>query len=413
MLTDAQCRNASCPPDVRRRRLTDSGGLYLEVSPAGSKRWFWKYVLGPVEKRLALGSYPTVSLANARLDRDRARQVKDGGQDPAAARKMAKLVQATARDDTFEAVVLEWYERQVPQWSPAHADRIIRRFRRDLFPHLGKLALADIKATELLAVLRKIEARGAVETADRALMDCGQVWRYGVATGRVERDICADLKGALTPYRGKHFASITEPVKFGELIRAVRGYKGTPVVRAALQLLPLVMLRPGELRHAEWVEFDLEARLWTVPSRRMKRSVAGKESGDPHVVPLSDQATKLIEGLKPLTGHGQLLFPGERSHDRPISDNTLRSALMSMGFGSDVMTSHGFRASARTMLDERLGFDPLVIEAQLAHAVRDANGRAYNRTQYLEQRRKMMQAWADYLDTLEAGGTVVPFARPA
>ena len=402
MLTDAQCKNASCPEGAKRRRLADSGGLYLEVSPAGSKRWFWKYRLALAERRMALGSYPDVSLARARAERDRARQVKGTGQDPVAVRKLSKLVPTSVEADSFEAVVLEWYARQAPGWSPSHGERIIRRFRRDLFPHLGAFPLAAIKPPQLLAVLRKIEARGAVETADRALMDCGQVWRYGVSTGRVERDICGDLKGALTPYRGKHFASITDPEKFGELMRSVRSYKGGPLVRTALQLMPLVMLRPGELRHAQWAEFDLDAGLWTVPSARMKRTVAGKEEGDPHLIPLSRQALAIIRELHPLTGHGRYLFPGERSHDRPMSDNAVRSALHSLGYGGDLMTGHGFRASARTMLDERLGFNPMIIEAQLAHAVKDANGRAYNRTQYLDQRRKMMQAWADYVDTLAA-----------
>lgn len=407
MLTDIQCKNATCPPELKRRRLVDGGGLYLEVAPTGSRRWFWKYRVATVEKRLALGSYPAVSLSAARSARDAARLTKDAGTDPVAARKSSKLIQTTVAENTFEAVTLEWYGKQAPQWSPSHADRIKRRFERDLFPHLGKKSLDQIKPPELLAVLRKIETRGAIETADRALMDCGQVWRYGVATGRVERDICADLKGALTPYRGKHFAAITDPVKFGELIRAMMGYRGGHIVRAALHLAPLVMLRPGELRQAQWAEFDLDNALWTVPSMRMKRSVAGKEQGDPHLVPLARQALVIIRELQPLTGHGRYLFPGERDHDRPISDNTVRSALMSLGYNSDVMTGHGFRASARTMLDERLGFDPLLIEAQLAHSVRDANGRAYNRTQYLEQRRKMMQEWADYVDRLAEGAQVV------
>ncbi len=413
MLTDTQCKNAACAAGMKRQRFADNRGLYLEVSPNASKRWFWKYRLGSKEKRLALGSYPTVSLKAARDLRDEARLAKKAGRDPVAARKTAQLLQSVAGAAEFELVAREWLGRQEARWSNAHATRVRQRFERDLFPYLGKKPLPDIKPIELLAVLRKIEARGALETADRALMDCRGLWRYGVSTGRVDRDICADLKGALTPYRGKHFAAITDPVQFGELIRAVRGYKGGPLVRAALQLAPLVMLRPGELRHAKWAEFDLDAALWTVPSERMKRSVDGKAHGDPHLVPLARQALGVLEQLQPLTGDGVYLFPGERSHDRPMSDNAVRSALLSLGYSSDTMTGHGFRASARTMLDERLGFDPLVIEAQLAHAVKDANGRAYNRTQYLEQRRAMMQRWADYVDEMASGRAARELKRAA
>jgi integrase len=252
-----------------------------------------------------------------------------------------------------------------------------------------------------------VEERGAVETADRGLMLARQVWRYGVATGRVDRDITADLKGALSPYRGTHFAAITDPVKLGDLIRAIRAYKGGPIVRAALQLAPMLFQRPGELRGAAWAEIDLDAALWTIPAARMKRGKDGKENGDPHLVPLPRQAVDILRGLHGYTGHGTMVFPGERSHDRPISENSVRTALITMGYTPDVQTWHGFRATARTMLAERLDCDPLVIEAQLAHAVKDANGRAYNRTQYLKHRAAMMQQWADYQDKLAAGADLV------
>lgn len=272
MLTDAQCKNAICPPDKKRERLTDSGGLYLEVSPSGSKRWFWKFRKGASDSRLALGSYPTVGLTAARRARDAAKLQKAGGTDPVQARKVEKLKATNPAGDSFKVVALEWYEKQEPQWSEAHATRAKRQLERDLFPWLGERRLADIEPVELLATLRKVEERGAVETADRGLMLARQVWRYGVATGRVGRDITADLKGALSPYRGKHFAAITDPVKLGELIRAIRIYKGGPVVRAALQLAPLLFQRPGELRAAAWEEIDLDGALWTIPSARMKRS---------------------------------------------------------------------------------------------------------------------------------------------
>lgn len=413
MLTDAQCKNASCPAGVKRARLVDAGGLYLEVSPGGSKRWFWKYRIAGVEKRMAMGSYPAVSLKDARAQRDSAKGLKADGRDPVQTRKVEALKASNPAGDTFKVVALEWFKRQASQWSPGHAERGLRQLERDLFPWIGDRKLAQIEPVELLATLRKIEARGAVETADRGLMLCRQVWRYGVATGRVPRDITADLKGALSPYRGKHFAAITDPAKLGELLRAIHAYRGGPIVRAALQLAPLLFQRPGELRAAEWAEIDLDGALWIIPAARMKRGKDGKENGDPHLVPLSNQAVEVLRGLHPLTGRGAMVFPGERDHERPVSENSVRTALISMGYTSEVHTWHGFRATARTMLAERLDCDPLVIEAQLAHAVKDANGRAYNRTKYLEQRRRMMQQWADYLDALRSGADVVPIRKAA
>jgi integrase len=413
MLTDAQCKNAVCSPDAKRERLADSGGLYLEVSPGGSKRWFWKYRIAGLEKRIALGSYPSVSLKDVRARRDEAKKLKADGRDPVQTRKIEDLKAGNPAGDTFKAVALEWFKRQIPQWSSGHAERGLRQLERDLFPWVGERKLADIEPVELLATLRKVEARGAVETADRGLMLCRQVWRYGVATGRVPRDITADLKGALSPYRGKHFAAITDPAKLGELLRAIEAYRGGPIVRAALQLAPLLFQRPGELRAAEWAEIDLDGALWTIPAARMKRGKDGKENGDPHLVPLSSQAVEVLRSLHPLTGHGAMVFPGERDHDRPISENSVRTALISMGYISEVHTWHGFRATAQTMLAERLDCDPLVIEAQLAHAVKDANGRAYNRTKYLEQRRRMMQQWADYLEGLAASADIVLLRRAA
>ena len=278
-------------------------------------------------------------------------------------------------------------------------------------PATAQRLAGERAARELLATLRKVEERGAVETADRGLMLARQVWRYGVATGRVSRDITADLKGALQPYRGKHFAAITDPARLGELLRAIKGYKGGPIVRAALQLAPMLFQRPGELRAARWEEIDLQNAMWTIPAARMKRRKDGKEHGDPHLVPLPTQAVRILEILKPYTESTGLVFPGERQRDRPISENSVRVALISMGYTPDIQTWHGFRATARTMLAERLEFDPLLIEAQLAHAVKDANGRAYNRTTYLKQRRDMMQRWADYLDKLAAGADVIELKR--
>ncbi|MBM3362150.1 MAG: DUF4102 domain-containing protein [Betaproteobacteria bacterium] len=411
MLTDPECKSAVCPSEKKRHRLQDGRGLYLEISPAGSKRWFWKYRSGGKEFRLALGSYPVVSLSKAREERDAAKLRRSQGIDPIQARKVEKLKKANPAGDSFKVVALEWHAKQEAQWSQAHAVRAKRQLERDLFPWLGSRRLAEIEPVELLATLRKVEERGAVETADRGLMLARQVWRYGVATGRVGRDITADLKGALSPYRGKHFAAITDPVRLGELIRAIRGYKGGPIVRAALQLAPMLFQRPGELRGATWSEIDLEAALWTISSARMKRTKHGKENGDDHLVPLPTQAIKILEMLKPYTESTGLVFPGERQRSKPISENSVRTALIAIGYTANIQTWHGFRATARTILAERLEFDPLLIEAQLAHSVRDANGRAYNRTTYLKQRAVMMQAWADFLDKQAAGAEIIDFKR--
>ena len=414
MLTDAHCRNATCPPDKKRERLSDSGGLYLEVSPSGSKRWFWKYRIGGLEKRLALGSYPATGLTAARKARDLAKKGKSEGSDPVQVRKVEKIKASTPTGNTFKATALEWFELKRASWSSHYAIREKRNLEKDLFPFLGERNIADIEPIELLATIRRVEERGALDVAHRVLTTAGQVWRHAVATARAPRDVSPDIRGALKPHHGKHFAAITDPVKLGELIRVIRVYQGGPIVRAALQLAPLLFQRPGELRAAAWAEFDLDldldAALWTVPAARMKRSVDGKRNGDPHLVPLSTQAVEILRNLQPVTGHSALCFHGERSHDRPISDNTQRAALMTLGYGPDAQSVHGFRATARTLLAEELNIDPPVIEAQLAHAVKDANGRAYNRTQYLKQRTVMMQQWADYLDKLARGADVIPLA---
>ncbi len=408
MLTDAQCRNATCSPDKNRGRITDAGGLYLEVSPAGSKRWFWKTYSDGKESRMALGSYPDVSLTAARKARDAAKLQKSEGHNPVQLRKIEKLKASTPAGNTFKVTALEWYAMKLDSWSSHYAIREKRNLEKDLFPFLGSRHIGEIEAIELLATVRRVEERGALDVAHRVLTTAGQVWRYAVATGRAARDVSADIRGALKPHHGKHFAAITEPVKVGELIRVIRGYQGGPIVRTALALAPMLFQRPGELRGMAWAELDLDGALWTIPAARMKRSVDGKRNGDPHLVPLPTQAVEILRKLHPLTGHGALVFHGERSHDRPISDNTLRAALLTLGYGPDVQSVHGFRATARTLLAEELNADPLVIEAQLAHAVKDANGRAYNRTQYLKHRATMMQQWADYLDKLAAGADVIP-----
>ena len=314
---------------------------------------------------------------------------------------------------SFEAVARQWFETRRADWSDSYGEKIIARLDADVFPYLGRRPVGEVTPPELLTVLRKIQARGVVETAHRALENCSQVFRYAVGEGLAQSDPARDLKGQLKRPEVKHFPAITKPARLAELLRAIDGYVGTPVVRTALYLAPLLLLRPGELRHAHWAEIDLNGATWTVPAQRMKREKAGKRSGLPHIVPLARQAVSVLRELEPLTGSGEWVFRGERHHERPMSENTVNAALRAMGFPSDEATGHGFRATARTMLAERLGVAEAVIEAQLAHSVPDSLGRAYNRTEFIEQRRQMMQTWADYLDKLRKGGDVVPLHKPS
>lgn len=414
MLTDTACKNATCPPDRKRLKLSDSAGLYLEVSPGGAKRWFLKYrkpgqgdkAGSLVESRMALGLYPAVSVAAARKARDAAKAIKGLGVDPVQARKLEKLKAANPEGETFKAIALEWFKLQTPSWSPSHATRSLRNLEKDLFPYVGAKLMTEIHPMELMQAVKKVEERGAMEAARRVLDTAGQVFTHWLPMAPPQyRNITEGLKARLTPRVKGHFAAITEPGRFGELMRAIRAYKGGSLVRTALQLAPLLYQRPGNLREMEWVELDLDAALWTIPSAKMKGTKKDKEHGLPHVVPLPSQAVALLRDLQPLTGHGKYVFPGERSHDRPLSDNSVRSALYALGFGKE-QAWHGFRASARTMLVDELDADPLAIEANLAHAVKDANGRSYNRTQYVKKRFEQIQLWADYCDKLAAGNVV-------
>lgn len=412
MLTDTACKGAACPPDKARARLADSGGLYLETSPNGSRRWFWKYRKQGKqgkEGRMALGSYPAVSLASARLARDAARATKAHGVDPVQARKVGQLRQVDELGETFELVAREWYDRKAPGWSGHHCTRELRNLEKDLIPWMGPRKVSEIEAVAVLAAVRRVEARGALAVAARVLGTARGVLAYAVATGRASRNVALDLSGALTPHRPNHFAAITDPNALAGLVRAIRGYQGPPVVCTALALAPMLFQRPNELRGMTWAELDLQAGLWTIPATRMKRTQFGKRNGAAHLVPLPRQAVELLRELHPLTGTHEMVFPGGRG--RQIGDGVLRAALQNLGYTSATQTVHGFRATASTMLAERLEFDPQIVEAQLAHAVKDSNGRAYNRTSYLEQRRAMMQAWADYLDTLRTGDNVVPLFR--
>jgi integrase len=395
-LADTKIRNTK--PGKKPLRLHDERGLYLEISPAGGKWWRFKYRFQGREKRLSLGVYPDVKLKDARDRRDEARKLLAGGVDPSENRRAVKSAQGDRAANSFEVVTREWFSKYSPGWAPNHASRVIRRFERDLFPWIGARLIAEVGAPELLTVLRRTENRGALDTAHRALNTCGQVFRYAIATGRCERDPSSDLRGALQPVKGGHFAAATEPSKLGEILRAIDGYEGMLTVRCALRLAPLVFARPGELRTAEWKDVDLENAEWRYIVTKTKT---------PHIVPLSRQALEILREVQPLTGDGRYVFPGARTNDRPMSDNAILAAMRRMGIPKEEMSGHGFRAAARTILDEVLGVRPDLIEHQLAHAVRDPNGRAYNRTAHLPERRKMMQRWADYLDKLKAGVEII------
>ncbi|WP_136417737.1 integrase arm-type DNA-binding domain-containing protein [Herbaspirillum sp. ST 5-3] len=398
-LTDAQIKNAKSK--ATSYKLSDGGGLYLEVMPTGAKLWRLKFKrLNGKESRLALGRYPEVSLTEAREKRLAARKLAGEGIDLADHRDAQKAAKATQAANNFEAVAREWLANNKDGWAASHHDKILGRFENDVFPYLGDKPIATITAPELLTVIRRIEGRGVLETAHRALANCGQVFRYAVATGRAERDPSRDLRGALPSVKSRrtHFAAVTDPKQVGTLLRALDGYRGTPTVQAALKLAPLIFVRPGELRKAEWADIDLDAAEWRYTVTKTKT---------PHVVPLSQQAVAVLRELYPLTGRGRYVFPSPQSGERPMSDNAVLSAMRRMGIGNDEMSGHGFRAMARTILGEELGFRPDFIEHQLAHAVKDPNGRAYNRTSHLAERRKMMQAWADYLDILKSAGNVV------
>ena len=400
-LTDVKVRTAK--PTEQSYKLSDTDGLYLLVHMTGGKWWRFRYRFGGKEKLLSLGTYPEISLLDARMRRDEARRQVAHGIDPSALRKAQKQAQ-TEETETFEVIAREWYAKFVSTWSPGHADAIKNRMEKDLIPWLGKLPMKEIKVPMVVGSLRRIEERGALETAHRVRTIFGQVCRYALATGRVEHDISSGLKGALPQPPERHHAAITNPKEVGPLLRAIDGYQGHFMVRCALKLSPMLFVRPGELRHAEWAEIDLNETIWCIPAEKMKVK-------QPHIVPLCRQAVEILTELKELTGTSRYVFPSTRSHTRPMSDNTVNAALRYLGYDRDTMTGHGFRAMARTILDEVLHVRPDYIEHQLAHAVRDPLGRAYNRTSHLEERRKMMQTLADYLDGLKAGAVVVPFRK--
>ena len=399
-LTDTACKNAKCPADKVRVRFTDAGGLYLEVVPSGGRHWRWKYRFGGKEKRLALGSYPEVSLAVARRARDDARLLLKSGSDPVAAKQDLKRVAKISLETTFEPVARAWHEHWKSSKSPRHADYVLRRLEADVFPEIGKRPIADLSAPILLAVAKKIETRGAVDIAKRAWQTCGQIFRYAVANGLLERNPATDVKpsDALKPRIKSHYARL-EAKEMPELLRKIEAYQGRPATRLSMKLMALTFVRTGELIAAHWDEFDLEAAEWRIPKERMKMKT-------PHIVPLSTQAVEVLATIHELRGLSGLLFPGERNHDKPMSNNTILSALKRMGYAGR-MTGHGFRGVASTILHE-LGHRHDIIELQLAHQERNEVSAAYNFATYLLQRREMMQAWADHLDQLRMGAKITP-----
>lgn len=402
-LQDATVRTAK--PEAKPYKMGDERGLFVLVHPNGSKYWRMKYRIDGKEKLLALGVYPEVGLKEARERRDDARKILDNGGDPASVKKTQKAVRIERAENTFKAVALEWYEKQKPLWSEGHANKTLAMLKNDTFKKLGDLPVAEITAPVILETLNTVQDRGALYTAGRVKESIGRVMRYAVATGRTHFDPVPSLKGVLTAHVEKHMASVTDPKRLGEILRLWDTSTTGITVRSAMNLAPLVFVRIGELRRARWADIDFDKAEW--------RYLISKTQ-TPHIVPLSKQALALIEGMRPTSGHLEYIFPGRHDPKKPMSEAAINVALRRLGISTqDELTGHGFRAMARTMLDEVLGYPPHVIEHQLAHTVKDPLGRAYNRTAHLAERKKMMQAWADYLDKLKAGAEVIPFLKTA
>ena len=407
-------KNASKPQFVetdKPYRLFDGGGLYLEVDPSGGKYWRFKCRF-PKEKRVSLGVYPEVSLAEARAERDKCRKQLAQGIDPGVARKSQKAARVGNAANSFEVVAREWLKQFIDMKAESHWKKVYARFENDIFPYLGSRPIAEVTPMELLGVIRKIEDRGAGDTAHRTLGSYGQVLRFGIATGRCERDITADLRGALKPVEGQNFAAVTTPSEIGGLLRAIDGYRGTFVVRSAFRLAPLVFVRPGELRKAKWQDMDLDEATWLLELSKVDDSKARREDVDKYlIVPLPRQAVEILRALHALTGDCIYVFPGARDRNRPMCENAILAAMRRMGISKDEMCGHGFRATARTVLAQELHIRPDLIEHELGHQVIDPNGRAYDRATFLPERQLMMQEWADYLDKLKSE-KVVPILKP-
>jgi integrase len=399
-LTDMRVRNAK--PKDKPYKLADGGGMYLEITPSGSKLWRMKFMQSSgKESRLSFGAYPEVSLTQARAARAAARQLKAADVDPGQAKRDVKLAQAAAALNSFESVAREWLIKTAPERAKTTQAKNTRWLEKNIFPEIGAMPISTIKPRDVLRALQKVEARGAIESAHKIKQLCGKVFRFAVASGFAEHDVTADLRDALSAVPEQHYAAITKPNDVAVLLRAIYAYTGHPYAMVALKLAPMLFQRPGELRSMEWAEIDLEKAEWEIPPTKMKMKVG-------HIVPLSTQALELLRGIHAISGHGRYVFPSVRTGARCMSENTINAALRSMGYPKEVITGHGFRATARTIMDEVLGQRVDLIEHQLAHKVKDPNGRAYNRTAHLPGRRKMMQRWANYLDKLRAGAAVIP-----
>jgi integrase len=407
-LTDIQVNKAK--PRDKSYKLTDGGGLYLFISPTGGKLWRMDYRYADKRKTLAFGPYPDISLANARKRREGARKLLADNVDPGEEKKILREKENERLANTFKKLAMEWHDRQIDHLAKRTRDQVMRRLNRDVLPVIGETALSDLSSREILdKVLRPMEDRGAIDLAHRVRGTLSQILRYGVASGLCDRDFTADLRGALKPIPRKHHAALdqdgtTDSIKVGELLRAIDGFDGSTIVKCALQLHPLVATRPGELRHAEWSEIDFDSATWSIPAGRMKMK-------KPHVVPLSPQALEILKELHKVTGGGQYLFPSIRSTAKPISDNTMNAGLRRLGYTKEEIVSHGWRAIFRTLADEVLQERVDIIEAQLAHQVNDALGRAYNRTSFIKERRELMNRWGQYLEQLKTTKKVIQLAR--
>ena len=412
-LTDSKVKTATCKADGKPLNLSDGGGLYLHVKAGSKKVWRYNYRMDGKTKTLTIGSYPEVSLKQAREQHEDARALLARGVDPSGHKQALKAARTDIVAHSFEAIAREWFERNKPTWSQSHIDRTSSYLERDVFPWLGKFNINQVTPSDIIRVVQRVESRGAQEAARRVKQYILQVYKYAVTLELASRNPAADIDNRiiLKPRSKKHFATITDPMKVGQLMRDIDLYQGSPVVRCALQLSPLVMLRPSELRAAEWSEIDLDAATWTIEIRRMKAPTHVKQANQStHIVPLSRQAVAILRELHPLTGRFKYVFPSARGASKPLSDNGVRTALRTMGYDNDTMTPHGFRGMASSLLNE-LGWNPDAIERQLAHKDGNKIRAAYNRTDYMAERIAMMQAWADHLDTLKAGGKVIPFAR--
>lgn len=381
----------------------DGGGMYLLVKSSG-KYWRMDYRFGGKRKTLAFGVYPAVTLAQARRRRDEAKALLATGQDPSEAKREEKITKQIASGNTFEKIAEQWLKATAADRKPNTNVKIESWLSKDVLPLIGKQSITLLGPRDVLAVARRIEERGAIETSKRVVQICGQIFRFAVAEGSADRDVTQDLKGALQKAEKRHYAAITEPNQLAPLLRAMDGYMGHIYSRTALRLTPLLFVRPGELRTAEWSEVDFDSAEWRIPGSKMKMA-------NDHIVPLSHQAIALLREVQPFTGHGKYVFPSIRTGERPMSENTVSAALRALGYDNTMQTAHGFRATARTIMDEVLGERVDLIEHQLAHAVKDANGRAYNRTAHLPARKGMMQRWSDYLDQLKRGAEVIQFKQ--